>query len=109
MKFKDLVETGSEGRMEVVIFPGGQMGSVRIHLNSARRGDIEGGSTTSNFTRAMPEFAGGFPCLTTRPTKRVFESRPEENDGTTADEPYGNRLYGTGLPQFLQQQASHTD
>lgn len=40
LKFKDLVETGSEGRMEVVIFPGGggRWAVSRIHLNSAGAG-----------------------------------------------------------------------
>lgn len=39
LKLKDLVETGSEGRMEVVIFPGGGRWAVsRIHLNSAGAG-----------------------------------------------------------------------
>ena len=40
LKFKDLVETGSEGHMEVVIFPGGQMGSVPVsytHLDVYKR------------------------------------------------------------------------
>ena len=78
LKFKDLVETGSEGRMEVVIFPGGQMGSVQDTFEQCRRGDIEmSGSTTSNFTRAMPEFAAWesfYMFDDTAHAKRVFES-----------------------------------
>ena len=38
LKFKDLVETGAEGRMEVVIFPGDRWAVSRIHLNSAGAG-----------------------------------------------------------------------
>ncbi|WP_138307707.1 MULTISPECIES: TRAP transporter substrate-binding protein [unclassified Clostridium] len=78
LEFKDLVETGSQGRMEVVIFPGGQMGSVQDTFEQCRRGDIEmSGSTTSNFTRAMPEFAvweSFYMFDDTAHAKRVFES-----------------------------------
>ena len=78
LKFKDLVETGSEGHMEVVIFPGGQMGSVQDTFEQCRRGDIEmSGSTTSNLTRAMPEFAAWesfYMFDDTAHAKRVFES-----------------------------------
>lgn len=78
LEFKDLVETGSHGRMEVVIFPGGQMGSVQDTFEQCRRGDIEmSGSTTSNFTRAMPEFAvweSFYMFDDTAHAKRVFES-----------------------------------
>ena len=78
LEFKDLVETGSQGRMEVVIFPGGQMGSVQDTFEQCRRGEIEmSGSTTSNFTRAMPEFAvweSFYMFDDTAHAKRVFES-----------------------------------
>ena len=64
--------------MEVVIFPGGQMGSVQDTFEQCRRGDIEmSGSTTSNFTRAMPEFAAWesfYMFDDTAHAKRVFES-----------------------------------
>ena len=71
------------------------------------------GSTTSNFTRAMPEFAAWesfYMFDDTAHAKRVFESEAgKKMMELKTDEPYGNRLYGAGLPQFLQQQASHTD
>ena len=78
LKFKELVESGSNGRMEVVIFPGGQMGSVQDTFEQCRRGDIEmSGSTTSNFTQAMPELAAWesfYMFDDTAHAKRVFES-----------------------------------
>lgn len=96
LKFKDLVETGSQGRMEVVIFPGGQMGSVQDTFEQCRRGDIEmSGSTTSNFTRAMPEFAAWesfYMFDDTDHAKRVFESEA----GKTMMEPL-NRMNLTGI------------
>lgn len=58
LKFAESVSEKSGGKMEVIIFPGGQMGSVQDTFEQCRRGDIEmSGSTTSNFTRAIPEFS----------------------------------------------------
>ncbi|RGY98282.1 TRAP transporter substrate-binding protein [Clostridium sp. AM58-1XD] len=57
-KFKEEVEEKSEGRIEVQIFPGGQMGSVQDTFEQCRRGEIEmSASTTSNFVQTIPEFA----------------------------------------------------
>ncbi len=78
LQFKDLVENRSNGRMEVIIFPGGQMGSVQDTFEQCRRGDIEmSASTTSNFTRALPEFAAWesfYMFDDADHAKRVFES-----------------------------------
>lgn len=58
LKYEELVEEQSGGEIDVVILPGGQMGSVQDTFEQCRRGDIEmSGSTTSNFTNAIPEFA----------------------------------------------------
>lgn len=78
LEFEELVETASEGRMDVVIFPGGQMGSVQDTFEQTQRGDIEmSGSTTSNFTSTIPEFAvweSFYMFDDTDHAKRVFES-----------------------------------
>lgn len=58
LKYEELVEARSEGAIDIVILPGGQMGSVQDTFEQCRRGDIEmSGSTTSNFANAIPEFA----------------------------------------------------
>ena len=58
LKYEELVEERSGGEIDIVILPGGQMGSVQDTFEQCRRGDIEmSGSTTSNFANAIPEFA----------------------------------------------------
>ncbi|MEG0963730.1 MAG: TRAP transporter substrate-binding protein [Lachnospiraceae bacterium] len=58
LKFEKLVEERSNHKLDVVIFPGAQMGSVSDTFEQTRRGDIEmSATTTSNFTAAIPEFA----------------------------------------------------
>lgn len=58
VKFKELVEAESEGRIEVNIFPGGQLGSVQDMFEQTRRGDIEMSvGATTLFTQTIPEFA----------------------------------------------------
>lgn len=78
LKFEELVEKESNGKIDVIIFPGGQMGSVQDTFEQCRRGDIEmSASTTSNFTRAMPEFAAWesfYMFDDSVHAKRVFES-----------------------------------
>lgn len=79
VKFAKLVDEKSDGKMNVVIFPGGQMGSVQDTFEQCRRGDIEmSGSTTSNFTQAIPEFnvwESFYMFDDTNHAKRVFESK----------------------------------
>lgn len=79
IKFAELVDEKSDGKMKVVIFPGGQMGSVQDTFEQCRRGDIEmSGSTTSNFTQAVPEFNAWenfYMFDDTDHAKRVFESQ----------------------------------
>lgn len=79
VKFAKLVDEKSDGKMNVVIFPGGQMGSVQDTFEQCRRGDIEmSGSTTSNFTQAIPEFNAWesfYMFDDTDHAKRVFESQ----------------------------------
>lgn len=76
--FEELVEERSNGEIDVVVLSGGQMGSVQDTFEQCRRGDIEmSGSTTSNFTRAIPEFAvwESFSMFDDADhAKRVFES-----------------------------------
>lgn len=57
-KYEELVEEASDGEIDVILLPGGTMGSVQDTFEQCRRGDIEmSGSTTSNFATAIPEFA----------------------------------------------------
>ncbi len=58
VKFKEIVETESEGRIEVKIFPGGQLGSVQDMFEQTRRGDLDMSvGATTLFTQTIPEFA----------------------------------------------------
>lgn len=58
MVFKELVEERSEGRIEVQVFPGGQLGSVQDMFEQTRRGDIDMSiGATTLFTQTIPEFA----------------------------------------------------
>lgn len=58
LKFEELVEEKTDGKYDVVIFPGAQMGSVQDTLEQVRRGELEmSASTTSNFTSTIPKFA----------------------------------------------------
>lgn len=79
LKYEKDVEEKSKGKIDVVILPGGQMGSVQDTFEQCRRGDIEmSGSTTSNFTQAIPEFAAWesfYMFDDTAHAKRVFESQ----------------------------------
>ncbi len=78
LKFEELVEERSNGEIDVIIFHSGQMGSVQDTFEQCRRGDIQmSGSTTSNFTRALPEFSvweSFFMFDDADHAKRVFES-----------------------------------
>jgi TRAP-type transport system periplasmic protein len=58
VRFKEIVEAESEGRIEVQIFPGGQLGSVQDMFEQTRRGDIQMSvGATTLFTQTIPEFA----------------------------------------------------
>ncbi|MBI9103866.1 MAG: TRAP transporter substrate-binding protein [Spirochaetales bacterium] len=58
LKFKEIVEAESDGRIEVKIFPGGQLGSVQDMFEQTRRGDMDMSvGTTTLFTQTIPEFA----------------------------------------------------
>lgn len=78
LTFEERVEEESDGKIDIVILPGGQMGSVQDTFEQCRRGDIEmSGSTTSNFTQAIPEFSAWesfYMFDDTAHAKRVFES-----------------------------------
>lgn len=57
-EFERLVEEKTDGKVDVIIFPAGQMGSVTDTLEQVRRCDIEmSGTTTSNLVQTVPEFA----------------------------------------------------
>lgn len=57
-EFEKLVEEKTDGKIDVVLFPAGQMGSVTDVLEQVRRGDLEmSGTTTSNLVQNVPEFA----------------------------------------------------
>ncbi|QSX07702.1 TRAP transporter substrate-binding protein [Alkalibacter rhizosphaerae] len=57
-KFKEIVESESDGQIEVTIFPGGQMGSTQDTLEQTRLGDIQmSAGATTVFTQSIPEFA----------------------------------------------------
>lgn len=78
LKYEELVEERSGGKIDIIILPGAQMGSVQDAFEQCRRGDIEmSGSTTSNFTQAIPEFAAWesfYMFDDSAHAKRVFES-----------------------------------
>ena len=78
LKYEELVEDRSEGKIDIIILPGAQMGSVQDTFEQCRRGDIEmSGSATSNFTQAIPEFAvweSFYMFDDTAHARRVFES-----------------------------------
>lgn len=58
VKFKEIVESQSDGRIEVQVFPGGQLGSVQDMFEQTRRGDIDMSvGATTLFTQTIPEFA----------------------------------------------------
>lgn len=58
LEFERLVEEKTDGKVDVIIFPAGQMGSVTDTLEQVRRCDIEmSGTTTSNLVQTVPEFA----------------------------------------------------
>lgn len=58
LKYEELVEEKSNGKIDVVIFPGAQMGSVIDTYEQVRRGDVEmSATTTSNLVSSIPEFA----------------------------------------------------
>ncbi len=58
LKFKEIVEAESEGRIEVKVFPGGQLGSVQDMFEQTRRGDMDMSvGATTLFTQTIPEFA----------------------------------------------------
>lgn len=78
LKYEELVEERSQGKIDIILLPGSQMGSVQDTFEQCRRGDIEmSGSTTSNFTQAIPEFAAWesfYMFDDSAHAKRVFES-----------------------------------
>jgi tripartite ATP-independent transporter DctP family solute receptor len=58
LEFKKLVEARSSGRINVTLFPGGQMGSVADTFEMVRRGDLEMSvAATTLLTQTIPEFA----------------------------------------------------
>lgn len=78
LKYEELVEERSDGKIDIILFPGSQMGSVQDTFEQCRRGDIEmSGSTTSNFIQAIPELAvweSFYLFDDSAHAKRVFES-----------------------------------
>ena len=58
LEFKKIVEAESDGRIEVQIYPGGQLGNAQDMFEQTRRGDIQMSvSATTLFTQTIPEFA----------------------------------------------------
>lgn len=58
LKFEEIIEEKSNGKYDVIIFPGSQMGSGVDTFEQTRRGDIEMSvSTTAVLTRNLPEVA----------------------------------------------------
>jgi len=56
-EFKKVCSEKSDGRIDVQIFPGGQLGSVQDTFEQARRGDIQMSvAATSLLTQTIPEF-----------------------------------------------------
>jgi len=56
--FKEMVESKTDGRITVNIFPGGQMGSVTDVFEQVRRGDVHMTvAATTLLTQTIPEFA----------------------------------------------------
>lgn len=101
LKFEELVEEKSNGRYDVVIFPGAQMGSVQDTLEQVRRGELEmSASTTSNFTSTIPQFAvweSYYMFDDDEHAKRVLES----DAGKKMMEPLGNMgLTGIGYMEL---------
>ncbi|RXT05385.1 TRAP transporter substrate-binding protein [Ammoniphilus sp. CFH 90114] len=57
-EFEKAVEEKSQGRIEVTIFPGAQLGSVNEMMDQVRRGDIEMSlGATALFPQNIPQFA----------------------------------------------------
>ncbi len=58
LEFEKMVETATDGRISITIFPGGQMGSVTDAFEMTRRGDLEMSvAATTLLTQTIPEFA----------------------------------------------------
>lgn len=58
LEFKKIVESKSNGRIKVTIFPGAQLGSVQDMFEQTRRGDLDmSAGATTVFTQTIPEFA----------------------------------------------------
>src|SRR6056297_164226 len=83
-EFKRIVESESDGQIEVTIYPGGQMGSVQDTFEQTRRGDLDMSvGATTLLTQTIPEFY-------IWDLFSLFESAPHAH--AVLDGPAGQRL-----------------
>jgi TRAP-type C4-dicarboxylate transport system substrate-binding protein len=60
LKLKEVVEKATNGRVEVKVFPGGQLGTPQAHIEGVRFGTIEGYSNPADFYAGVDARFGTF-------------------------------------------------
>jgi TRAP-type C4-dicarboxylate transport system substrate-binding protein len=60
LKLKEVVEKATNGRVEVKVFPGGQLGSPAAHIEGLQLGTIEGYSNPADFFAGVDSRFGTF-------------------------------------------------
>jgi TRAP-type C4-dicarboxylate transport system substrate-binding protein len=60
VKLKEVVEKATKGRVEVKVFPGGQLGTPQAHIEGVRLGTIEGYSNPADFFAGVDARFGTF-------------------------------------------------
>ena len=60
LRLKEVVEKATNGRVEVKVFPGGQLGTPQAHIEGVRLGTIEGYSNPADFFAGVDARFGTF-------------------------------------------------
>jgi TRAP-type C4-dicarboxylate transport system substrate-binding protein len=60
LKLKEVIEKNTNGRVEVKVFPGGQLGSPQAHIEGLQLGTIEGYSNPADFFAGVDSRFGVF-------------------------------------------------
>jgi len=60
LKLKEVIEKATNGKVEVKVFPGGQLGTPQAHIEGVRLGTIEGYSNPSDFFAGVDARFGTF-------------------------------------------------
>jgi TRAP-type C4-dicarboxylate transport system substrate-binding protein len=60
LKLKEVIEKATNGRVEVKVFPGGQLGTPQAHIEGVRLGTIEGYSNPADFFAGVDSRFGTF-------------------------------------------------